>query len=114
MYSKRWIVDRETLKQARAEDIHYLDSPEHAEYIGVFFANGKSPEAPISELHLIALYSHLKAWKEAPAETTRHRHSDCVLPAILLEELVLRDGAFPGVSCMLLCRSQGGRVSGAY
>ena len=38
--SKRWIVDRASLNQARAEDLHYVDDPEHLDFLAIYFANG--------------------------------------------------------------------------
>ncbi|KIK81129.1 hypothetical protein PAXRUDRAFT_35965 [Paxillus rubicundulus Ve08.2h10] len=36
---KRWIVDRVTLREARADDLQYVDDPEYFTYFSVFFAN---------------------------------------------------------------------------
>ncbi|OAX37568.1 cyclin-like protein [Rhizopogon vinicolor AM-OR11-026] len=36
---KRWIVDRATVKQARAEDLQYLDDPEYLDFFSIFFTN---------------------------------------------------------------------------
>ncbi|EIW62296.1 cyclin-like protein [Trametes versicolor FP-101664 SS1] len=36
---KRWIVDRATLRQARSDDIQYVDNPEHLAFLNIFFAN---------------------------------------------------------------------------
>ena len=38
--SKRWIVDRATLNQARAEDLSYVTDPEHLDFLAIYFANG--------------------------------------------------------------------------
>jgi hypothetical protein len=38
--SKRWIVDRATLNQARAEDLLYVNDPEHLDFLAIYFANG--------------------------------------------------------------------------
>ncbi|KAH9916794.1 cyclin-like protein [Fomitopsis serialis] len=35
----RWNVDRATLRQARAEDIQYVDHPEHLDFLAIFFAS---------------------------------------------------------------------------
>lgn len=46
--SKRWIVDRATLKQSRAEiDLHYVDDPEYLDFLAIYFANGRSKSRPI-------------------------------------------------------------------
>ena len=37
--SKRWIVDRATLKQARVEDLQYVHSPDHIDLLNIYFAN---------------------------------------------------------------------------
>ena len=37
--SKRWIVDRASLKQARNEDLQYVDSSEHIDFLNIYFAN---------------------------------------------------------------------------
>ena len=37
--SKRWIIDRASLKQARSEDLQYVDSPEHIDFLNIYFAN---------------------------------------------------------------------------
>jgi hypothetical protein len=37
--SKRWIIDRASLKQARGEDLQYVDSPEHIDFLNIYFAN---------------------------------------------------------------------------
>ncbi|KAI8984896.1 cyclin-like protein [Trametes punicea] len=36
---KRWIVDRATLRQARSDDLQYVDNPEHLAFLNIFFAN---------------------------------------------------------------------------
>ncbi|EMD31748.1 hypothetical protein CERSUDRAFT_119333 [Gelatoporia subvermispora B] len=36
---KRWILDRATLRQARADDLQYVDDPEHLDFLSIFFAN---------------------------------------------------------------------------
>ncbi|KAI6038627.1 cyclin-like protein [Pisolithus marmoratus] len=36
---KRWTVDRATLRQARADDMLYVDDPEYSVYFSLFFAN---------------------------------------------------------------------------
>ncbi|EGO30152.1 hypothetical protein SERLADRAFT_344579 [Serpula lacrymans var. lacrymans S7.9] len=36
---KRWIVDRPALRQARTEDLQYVDDPHHLDFFSVFFAN---------------------------------------------------------------------------
>jgi hypothetical protein len=38
-HSKRWIIDRASLKQARSEDLQYVDSPEHIDFLNIYFAN---------------------------------------------------------------------------
>ncbi|KAI0695734.1 cyclin-like protein [Cytidiella melzeri] len=35
----RWIVDRATLRQARIEDIQYVEDPEYLDFLSIFFAN---------------------------------------------------------------------------
>ncbi|KZT13223.1 cyclin-like protein [Laetiporus sulphureus 93-53] len=36
---KRWLVDRATLRQARVEDLQYVDDPEHLDFLAIFVAN---------------------------------------------------------------------------
>ncbi|KAJ4473573.1 cyclin-like protein [Lentinula aciculospora] len=36
---KRWIVDRSTLKQARADDLLYVSEPEYVDFLSIYFAN---------------------------------------------------------------------------
>ncbi|KAH8106330.1 cyclin-like protein [Cristinia sonorae] len=36
---KRWIVDRASLKQARAEDLQYVGDPLYLQFLAIFFAN---------------------------------------------------------------------------
>ncbi|KAJ6607889.1 cyclin-like protein [Mycena sp. CBHHK59/15] len=36
---KRWIVDRATLRQARADDLLYIDDPEHLDFFAIYFAD---------------------------------------------------------------------------
>ncbi|KAI0759735.1 cyclin-like protein [Trametes elegans] len=36
---KRWIVDRATLRQARSDDVLYVDNPEHLAFLNLFFAS---------------------------------------------------------------------------
>ncbi|KAN0109525.1 Cyclin-like protein [Russula decolorans] len=38
-HNKRWIIDRASLKQARSEDLQYVDSPEHIDFLNIYFAN---------------------------------------------------------------------------
>ncbi|CCM03238.1 uncharacterized protein FIBRA_05363 [Fibroporia radiculosa] len=35
----RWVLDRATLKQARAEDLQYVDGPGYLDFLNIFFAN---------------------------------------------------------------------------
>ncbi|KAF8075825.1 cyclin-like protein [Lyophyllum atratum] len=39
---KRWVVDRATLKQARADDLQYVDDPDHLHFLAIYFANAIS------------------------------------------------------------------------
>ena len=53
--SKRWIVDRSTLHQARSDDLQYVDNPEYLGFLNIFFANREpispvQPLAPVSSL----------------------------------------------------------------
>ncbi|KAJ7476973.1 cyclin-like protein [Mycena galericulata] len=36
---KRWIVDRATLRQARADDLLYIDDPEHLDFLAIYFGD---------------------------------------------------------------------------
>ncbi|KAH7927034.1 cyclin-like protein [Leucogyrophana mollusca] len=36
---KRWIIDRATLRQARTDDLQYVEDPEYLEFFSIFFAN---------------------------------------------------------------------------
>ncbi|KAL1663234.1 cyclin-like protein [Schizophyllum commune] len=36
---KRWLVDHATLRQARTEDLNYVENPEHIEFLSIYFAN---------------------------------------------------------------------------
>ncbi|KAF4602706.1 RNA polymerase II holoenzyme cyclin-like subunit [Pleurotus pulmonarius] len=38
-HHKRWIVDRATLKQARADDVQYVDDPEYLDFLSIYFAD---------------------------------------------------------------------------
>jgi len=55
-HSKRWIIDRATLKQARSEDLQYVESPEHIDFLNIYFANRRmfhTPKLPLSKLTYI-------------------------------------------------------------
>lgn len=39
--SKRWIVDRATLKEARQDDLQYVDDPDHLDFLAIYFGNGE-------------------------------------------------------------------------
>ncbi|KAG5638235.1 hypothetical protein H0H81_001109 [Sphagnurus paluster] len=41
-HNKRWVVDRATLKQARADDLQYVDDPDHLDFLAIYFANAIS------------------------------------------------------------------------
>ncbi|KAJ7618409.1 cyclin-like protein [Roridomyces roridus] len=48
---KRWIVDRATLRQARADDLLYIDDAEHLDFLAIYFAEiigklGKKMQIP--------------------------------------------------------------------
>ncbi|EDR04948.1 uncharacterized protein LACBIDRAFT_303859 [Laccaria bicolor S238N-H82] len=48
---KRWIVDRATLKQSRAEiDLHYVEDPEYLDFLAIYFANGRSKSRSIYDV----------------------------------------------------------------
>ncbi|KAI0071493.1 cyclin-like protein [Panus rudis PR-1116 ss-1] len=36
---QRWIIDRLTVKQARAQDLSYVDDPEYLDFLNIYFAN---------------------------------------------------------------------------
>jgi len=36
---KRWIIDREAVRQARREDLQYVDDPIYLDLLGIYFAN---------------------------------------------------------------------------
>ena len=36
---RKWIVDHVTIRESRAEDLRYVDDPEHLDFLGIFFAN---------------------------------------------------------------------------
>ncbi|KAH7907126.1 cyclin-like protein [Hygrophoropsis aurantiaca] len=36
---KRWIIDRATLRQARVDDLQYVEDPEFLDFFSIFFAN---------------------------------------------------------------------------
>ncbi|KAI0057270.1 cyclin-like protein [Artomyces pyxidatus] len=38
-HNKRWIVDRATLKQARIDDLHYVENAEQLDFLNIYFAN---------------------------------------------------------------------------
>ena len=40
-YSKRWIIDRATLRQARAEDLLYVEDSELLDLLNIFFADSQ-------------------------------------------------------------------------
>ncbi|KAG6849433.1 hypothetical protein H0H93_008509 [Arthromyces matolae] len=39
---KRWVVDRATLRQARVEDLKYVDDPDYLDFLAIYFGNGQS------------------------------------------------------------------------
>jgi cyclin C len=43
VHSKRWLVDRVTIRQARAIDLRYCNDEVNLDYLSIFFANGVSP-----------------------------------------------------------------------
>ena len=63
-HSKRWIVDRATLKQARADDLHYVDDPEHLDCLSIFFTSGES-HTPGREIQTLSPSSYIETRKEA-------------------------------------------------
>ncbi len=66
--SKRWIIDRASLKQARSEDLQYVDSPEHIDFLNIYFANrtGVLPAIIKSFTHHALLYTQLsRCWANA-------------------------------------------------
>ena len=48
--SKRWIIDRASLKQARTEDLRYVESPEHIDFLNIYFANRRMFHSLLLEL----------------------------------------------------------------
>jgi len=47
LISKRWIVDRATLKQARAEDMRYVKDPLFFDLFNIFTGNRTASPAPL-------------------------------------------------------------------
>ncbi|KAG6811959.1 hypothetical protein H0H92_005063 [Tricholoma furcatifolium] len=39
---KRWIVDRATLKEARADDLQYVEDPDHLNFLAIYFGSAIS------------------------------------------------------------------------
>jgi SpoVK/Ycf46/Vps4 family AAA+-type ATPase len=87
IHSKRWIVDRATLRQARADDLQYVDDPDHLDFLSIFFTNGE-PYTPGSTQTLNPS-SYNETRKEAQLQTARHCNSHCLFSKILHQEFVL-------------------------
>jgi len=101
--SKRWVADRAALKQSRAQDLRYVDDPDHLDFLAIYFANGKSfiinvlsttssrgVQADADEWYVFYLsFSYFKAREEVTAATEGHRDCDRVFPPVLSQELVL-------------------------
>jgi len=87
-HNKRWIVDRAKLRQARSEDLQYVESPDHIDFLNIYFAS------------LIAMLGKRLNLRQRVIAT-----ATVFFQAILRQKLVLRDRAFYRDSCMLLrCR----------
>ena len=85
-------MDRATLRQARADDLQYVDDPEYLTHFSLFFANGSDVRSPVMNTFVLTHHltrSHHETREEAVFQTTRYRNSYCLLPQILSQELVL-------------------------
>lgn len=111
--SKRWVVDRATLQQARADDLQYVDDPEYFTYFSIFFANGVSKiSSPLGISN--TPNSHHKARQEAEFPTTRDCDGYRLLSQVLHQERILRNRPVRRHRRLLLCRWESGRVARAH
>ena len=113
--SKRWIIDRASLKQARSEDLQYVDSPEHIDFLNIYFANRKAfpvlqPLRDLARFSSRIIPSYCDVGQTLDSASACHRHCYSLLQAILRQELVLRDRPFHRDSRMLLRRRKGRRI----
>ncbi|KAG6899349.1 hypothetical protein C0993_011040 [Termitomyces sp. T159_Od127] len=49
-HHKRWLVDRATLKEARQEDLQYVDDPDQLDFLAIYFGNETNQFSAISKL----------------------------------------------------------------
>lgn len=103
--SKRWIVDRATLKKARVLDAYYAEDPEYLDFLAIFFAN-RALRPSIAEQVTDLVSSHLQTRSKASTKAASRRHRHHLFPSVLSQEFLLRDGPFHRYCCMLLRRSQ--------
>ena len=104
--SKRWIVDRATLRQARSEDLQYVENAEQLDFLSIYLANRTCCTAAI-ERKVDWIHSHRSFGAESTFTTARYRYRRSVLSALLHQELILRDGSIHGHSSLLLCSCEG-------
>jgi hypothetical protein len=87
--SKRWIVDRTSLRRARLDDLQYVDDPEHLDFLGIYFANSEPPYvARFCLLKIDVCFSDYKTWQKIAVSAEGHCDCHGILSKILSEELV--------------------------
>lgn len=115
VHSKRWIVDRATLKQARADDLHYVDDPQYLDLLNIFFANGESFSIiNTSRLQALNDTSDIKIGQEVAIAPEGDCYCHGLLSSVLSQEFVLRDRPVHRHSSVLLCCCKGRRVTRTY
>jgi hypothetical protein len=88
LFSKKWIVDRATVHQARYEDLQYVEDPEYLDYLAIYFANCSCHSFFMEVQRLTMRGSNYETRKEAPVPAEGNSNSYGVLPPFLSQELV--------------------------
>ena len=114
--SKRWIVDRATLKQARVEDLQYVHSPDHIDLLNIYFANRAPTHTSNSPYEQMLTHdrSHRDAGQTPDPASEGHCDRDGIFQEILRQKPVLRDGPIYRDSRLLLRRCEGRGIAGSH
>ncbi|KAI9509098.1 cyclin-like protein [Russula earlei] len=87
-------MDRATLKQARSEDLQYVESAEHIDFLNIYFANRMRPTFSVLAAYAMTPTSHRDVGQTLAAASACDRHRHGLFQAVLRQKLYCETDPF--------------------
>ncbi|KAI9448659.1 hypothetical protein F5148DRAFT_1292170 [Russula earlei] len=87
-------MDRATLKQARSEDLQYVESAEHIDFLNIYFANRMRRTFSVLAAYAMTPTSHRDVGQTLAAASACDRHRHGLFQAVLRQKLYCETDPF--------------------